>query len=154
MSLHAFIHRYAPWICPYCGAKWCVVLLLCGCASERPTQRSENTNQLLIRDKLVLRAPLPVAVEHERWAINHLRDHAILLSSFPKGYPKGVEPLPPGSQPGMRNRYTTDTINKWGLGTFVRRPRFQSRYAMRVNWLGASLGASSLFCTTRCHSCR
>lgn len=43
MNLRAFIHRFAPWLCPYCGAKWCVVLLLCvGCATERATQRSVN----------------------------------------------------------------------------------------------------------------
>jgi len=47
MNLHALIHRFAPWICPYCGMKWCVLLLLCGCASERATQRSAIVSQKL-----------------------------------------------------------------------------------------------------------
>ena len=62
MNLHAFIHRYAPWICPYCGAKWCVLLLLCGCATERATQRSANVSQKL-------QAMMPVAVEHRAQSV-------------------------------------------------------------------------------------
>ena len=65
----------------------------------------------------------------------------------------GVEPIPSASQADVPTAYTTDTIMRAAV-TKVRRPEFQSRYAMRVNGLAMEVGSVSLFCTTRCHTCK
>jgi hypothetical protein len=68
MNLHKLWHRFAPWICPYCGWRWAVLLLLCaGCASQKPQT---------IGDKLrAAMPPKPVATEARAAAVIQPKQH-------------------------------------------------------------------------------
>lgn len=46
---------------------------------------------------------LPVTIQYQRRTLEHGRDHDLLLLVTKKGCPNGVEPILPGSQPGVQN---------------------------------------------------
>ena len=85
--------------------------ILAGCVNQYPDL---DLNQDLDLRRVQCKSSTPSGHEHEReesnpveqfWRLPALPGAHSCIAAFPRkqpGYPKGVEPLPPGSQPGMQ----------------------------------------------------